>query len=502
MRVNMHIHTNYSDGKNSLEEVLEMVKNEKLEYFSITDHDSIESAKKLMNNNVKGYVNGIEITAYLDKSYEEFKPYFTVHILAYDYNVEEMGYHLLNWEQARKKVMLEFVVDYNKKYQTNLTVTGERKIVEQELIELGICKDKREAYNLLCEFTNYKISIPSINEVIDAIHQTNGLAIWAHPFEAINYKKKHKFTKKQIEKILETMIKSNIDGIESDYYIYNNEEKDYLKNLTTKHKLLYSIGSDFHGRDSDLLSYNSIVRENFFVNKLTEKRKDQQFIKLTNGRSGMKVYRDNDYVYKPTNNIQNLMTKLLNEFDKENFKYHQSLIETKDNYNKFTYIKGYNPNDIGRTTNEQFYEVMNILRDFHGISQNIASVDNVICHGDLSPNNSVFDGDKIVGIIDYDSLYEGSKFEDIAYLIFTWLDIGDSYRDFRKLIPVIKKGIEIYGLKESECKDFSKKLLNRAEMIKSSLDKNNSWYERTYEWANCIIERVLINEVYIKEMIG
>ncbi|RKX21549.1 MAG: phosphatase, partial [Candidatus Zixiibacteriota bacterium] len=37
----LHIHTNFSDGLNSPEEILEIVKEKQLKVFSISDHDNI-----------------------------------------------------------------------------------------------------------------------------------------------------------------------------------------------------------------------------------------------------------------------------------------------------------------------------------------------------------------------------------------------------------------------------------------------------------------------------
>ena len=44
-KADLHIHTNYSDGKPSVEEILEYVQNKTdLDVIAITDHDTIEGA--------------------------------------------------------------------------------------------------------------------------------------------------------------------------------------------------------------------------------------------------------------------------------------------------------------------------------------------------------------------------------------------------------------------------------------------------------------------------
>ena len=52
--VDMHIHTTYSDGDKSLEEVLIKCENKKLEYISITDHNTCKAYddKNIRNNKI------------------------------------------------------------------------------------------------------------------------------------------------------------------------------------------------------------------------------------------------------------------------------------------------------------------------------------------------------------------------------------------------------------------------------------------------------------------
>ncbi len=44
-RIDLHIHTNHSDGTDSVEELLRKAENKKLEIISITDHDQIGAYK-------------------------------------------------------------------------------------------------------------------------------------------------------------------------------------------------------------------------------------------------------------------------------------------------------------------------------------------------------------------------------------------------------------------------------------------------------------------------
>ena len=45
-KYDLHIHSNFSDGNYSIEEIVDKVKDAGIDIFSITDHDNIESIKK------------------------------------------------------------------------------------------------------------------------------------------------------------------------------------------------------------------------------------------------------------------------------------------------------------------------------------------------------------------------------------------------------------------------------------------------------------------------
>ncbi|MEV4524901.1 aminoglycoside phosphotransferase family protein [Streptosporangium sp. NPDC049304] len=48
----------------------------------------------------------------------------------------------------------------------------------------------------------------------------------------------------------------------------------------------------------------------------------------------------------------------------------------------------------------------------------------VICHGDYAPYNCVLDGDRVVGIIDFDAAHPGPRLWDVAYAVYRWAHIS------------------------------------------------------------------------------
>lgn len=51
--IDLHLHTNHSDGTDSVEELLENAEKQKLEIISITDHNSVGAYFELEKNRYK-----------------------------------------------------------------------------------------------------------------------------------------------------------------------------------------------------------------------------------------------------------------------------------------------------------------------------------------------------------------------------------------------------------------------------------------------------------------
>ena len=56
--IDLHIHTNYSDGHNSVQEILSIAEKNKLTAISITDHNTVLAYDILKKINFKDYYSG------------------------------------------------------------------------------------------------------------------------------------------------------------------------------------------------------------------------------------------------------------------------------------------------------------------------------------------------------------------------------------------------------------------------------------------------------------
>ena len=76
MKIDMHVHSNNSDGTLSVKELIEEAKSKNIDSFALTDHDTIQGIEEYLNLDADyPVIYGIELSTYLHG-----KP---VHILGY-----------------------------------------------------------------------------------------------------------------------------------------------------------------------------------------------------------------------------------------------------------------------------------------------------------------------------------------------------------------------------------------------------------------------------------
>ena len=263
--VDLHMHTVYSDGDKTIEEILKLCEDKKLEYISITDHNIAKQYEDeaFKNNNIFSgkIIKGAELNAvFQDKNIE---------ILGYNIDssiINEWCKQYYSEENLKKQqeICAKRLLDIcDKKGLIYDESKIEKNIKVTDFIEIYIYNElmkHEENYEILREFTesisvffrkglaNPKSSFfvnriefrPKYKEVIDIIHKSGGKAFLAHPFE-------YKFND-TIGFINELRKESELDGIECFHPSADENEMDILVEYARKNNLYISGGSDYHGR--------------------------------------------------------------------------------------------------------------------------------------------------------------------------------------------------------------------------------------------------------------
>jgi len=242
--VDMHLHTNASDGTWTIKELIAEVIDKKIDFFSITDHDTFENSMKALEMvpKNKAFVIGTEISStYKTTEY---------HILAYDFNPKDAD--LLDLLSRNKKIrnehnedIIEYVKEYElinnvkdyDEYEADLKRGGWKSL--NYLLDKGIVQDLKGYFNLM-SISDLKLTFSDPKLVIDTIHKAGGYAILAHPsaYDQDIFDKE----------FLRTWLSFGIDGIEcySPYLANFEEAKGYVE-FCKENNLMISGGSDCHG---------------------------------------------------------------------------------------------------------------------------------------------------------------------------------------------------------------------------------------------------------------
>ena len=250
----LHVHSNNSDGSDSVENLVKEIKKANLEIFALTDHDTIAGCieiTKYIPENIK-FIPSIELTCQTGD--------IKCHILGFNCNPadEKLNALIQKGKELRRK-KLETRLDYIKNIlHIDLTndelnwLYSRKSVVKTHLANLLVkrkmAKTNVEAMQKYLDGIKTGNTRFSIEEAIDAIVTSGGIPVWAHPLGGEG--EKHIAHEKFMPR-LEKMIAYGIKGLECYYSRYTLEEVKFLINCANSNNLLISGGSDYHGTNKE-----------------------------------------------------------------------------------------------------------------------------------------------------------------------------------------------------------------------------------------------------------
>ena len=254
-KADLHIHSNYSDGSDSIEILAKNVEHAGIKIFALTDHDTIEGCiemSQIINSDIK-FIPSIELTCKAGN--------IKCHILGYNCNpYNKTLNNLIQKGKILRKQKLETRINYLKN-QWNIELTPEEKdwlysrksVVKTHianiLVNRNLASDNVSAMKKYLDGCKSGDTRFSGEEAINAIIDANGIPVWAHPLGGEG--EKHD-TKEEFLPKLESMLTFGIQGLECYYSRYNEEEISFLLECCKKYNLLVSGGSDYHGSNKDI----------------------------------------------------------------------------------------------------------------------------------------------------------------------------------------------------------------------------------------------------------
>ncbi|MGN1300163.1 MAG: PHP domain-containing protein [Clostridia bacterium] len=265
-RIDLHIHTNKSDGILMPTEVIDEAVKNGVDTIAIADHDTVEAYSNSLfeyakAKNVK-LIKAVEISTKTDKA--------GIHVLGYniDINNEKLKQKLYELRNARHIYLHDVAERLGEiEYKVNVKELDKVDAVTKAHIALDVVRNPENKDLLIKEFGHIpekgefietimnegcpayvKKSTITPKEAAELIRMAGGKAVLAHP---VAYEHEDNLDENEILDIVKDM---KADGIETNY-IYINRNNEIINEIqkwnefAQKYNLPVTIGSDFHSKD-------------------------------------------------------------------------------------------------------------------------------------------------------------------------------------------------------------------------------------------------------------
>jgi 3',5'-nucleoside bisphosphate phosphatase len=253
-RIDLHSHTNCSDGGSSPQELIERAVNFQLDVLAITDHDTVvglHSAQRYIKD--KNYplllINGIEIST----AWQGFE----IHIVGL--NIDTTNQTLLNLIASQQQLREQRAVAMGEKLEKcgfadvysaakALAVVGEkqgsitRAHFAKVLFQQGHVATMQKAFDKYIgkgKRAYVKPNWCSIEQAIDVIHAAGGSAVMAHPI-------RYDLSAKWLRRLIVQFKADGGDALEIVLPQMAPQQREIMLNYCLEYNLHASMGSDFH----------------------------------------------------------------------------------------------------------------------------------------------------------------------------------------------------------------------------------------------------------------
>jgi hypothetical protein len=244
MFADLHLHTSFSDGTYSPEELAGHCQRVGLSVVALTDHDTVEGCARMETAcRERGieFIPASELTTELDDN--------ELHLIGYflDTQNSRLLTELARFQEVRQNRIREMCARLN---ELGIALPAEnvfkiancrapgRPHVGRALVQAGLCKTLDEAFDRFLKkgkpawVPKFRISAA---DGIALIHQAGGLAVMAHP--GLN----------RTDEVIPKLVEQGMDGLECFHSRHSTAASQHYTLLAEQHGLLITGGSDCHG---------------------------------------------------------------------------------------------------------------------------------------------------------------------------------------------------------------------------------------------------------------
>lgn len=266
--IDLHVHSYYSDGSLSPQELVALALDTGLSAFALTDHDTtdgIDEALEAASGTGLEVIPGIEFSTRWEGR--------DVHILGYyiDYHADTFSAKLhafLDARQVRNIRMCERIREYAG-FPISLEVLTEafpdavitRAHMGAWMVEQGYVSSRPEAFEkYIGEQAPCFVSKTEVTptDAIELILAHGGVPVLAHPLL-------YKLSDEKLQALIQELKKAGLKGIEAVYVLNQGEDEAYVRSLAQKYDLIVTGGSDFHGKNKPDIALGTGLHDNLAI---------------------------------------------------------------------------------------------------------------------------------------------------------------------------------------------------------------------------------------------
>ncbi len=244
MFADLHLHTSFSDGTWTPEELAAKAGQLGFAALALTDHDTVDGCERMAEaTRLLGieFIPGSELTAETE--------IHEIHILGYliDTRNEIMLKEMTRFQEVRQNRIREIVSRLNR---INVPLRSEavfalancsapgRPHVARAMVAAGLVGSLDEAFERYLK-KNRPAWVPkfkmSAARAISLIQQAGGVAVLAHP--GLNH----------CDEVIPELVEAGLDGIECLHTKHSTSPVEHYLEIADHHRLLVTGGSDCHG---------------------------------------------------------------------------------------------------------------------------------------------------------------------------------------------------------------------------------------------------------------
>jgi predicted metal-dependent phosphoesterase TrpH len=254
-KVDLHTHTNASDGSDDSRKVVKLAAQRGIEAIGIVDHDTTEGLNEAME---AGRYLGVLVVPGIELSTEEDGR--EIHLLGYfiDQHNDDLQRELARQRSARvhrTRTMVEeladlgFPISWHRLTQNAGQDVVGRPHIAQALREAGYVVSIREAFERLIgrgqpAYVSRPHKLTPI-EGIELLRSAGGVPVLAHPL-VLNRSTRREWSFPQLPR-LGAYRRAGLMGLEAYYTGYSPSLSRCLTIVAERHGLIVTGGSDYHG---------------------------------------------------------------------------------------------------------------------------------------------------------------------------------------------------------------------------------------------------------------